>query len=125
MNNSEILASRDWQSANLLLNPKDSSGDLRRTISRARFAAIRARAAIKDLSKINFAACGFSIKKRSNPSENTLSAIRRTSLLPSFVFVCPSNCGSGCFAEIIAVNPSRISSPIKASSPFNKFAFLA
>ena len=36
-----------------------------------------------------------------------------TSELPSFVFVCPSNCGSGCLIEIIAVKPSRTSSPDK------------
>ena len=30
-----------------------------------------------------------------------------TSLLPNFVLVCPSNCGSATFTEITAVSPSR------------------
>jgi len=38
-----------------------------------------------------------------------LSTIPRTSLLPSFVFVWPSNWGSGCLIEITAVSPSRMS----------------
>ena len=38
-----------------------------------------------------------------------------TSLLPSLVFVCPSNCGSGTRSEITAVSPSRKSSPAGTS----------
>ena len=43
--------------------------------------------------------------------------------LPSFVFVWPSNCGSRIFTEMIAVSPSRTSSPwrfasFSLSSPF-------
>ena len=41
-----------------------------------------------------------------------------TSLLPSLVFVCPSNCGSGTFTLMIAVRPSRTSSPCRLSSSF-------
>ena len=35
-----------------------------------------------------------------------------TSELPSFVFVCPSNCGSCTLTESTAVSPSRTSSPV-------------
>ena len=36
--------------------------------------------------------------------------------LPSLVFVWPSNCGSASLAEMIAVRPSRTSSPDSAGS---------
>ena len=36
--------------------------------------------------------------------------------LPSFVFVWPSNCGSWSLAEMTAVRPSRMSSPVRFSS---------
>jgi len=39
-----------------------------------------------------------------------------TSELPSFVFVCPSNCGSFTFTESTAVRPSRTSSPERTVS---------
>ena len=35
----------------------------------------------------------------------------RTSELPSFVLVCPSNCGSTSFTDTMAARPSRTSSP--------------
>ena len=44
------------------------------------------------------------------------SAIPFTSLLPSFVFVCPSNCGFPSFTEMTQVSPSFRSSPEKFSS---------
>lgn len=49
---------------------------------------------------------------------STVETIFRTSALPNFVLVCPSYWGSGCLTEIIAVKPSRTSSPDKASSSF-------
>jgi hypothetical protein len=36
--------------------------------------------------------------------------------LPSFVFVCPSNCGLRNFTEMTAARPSRTSSPSRFSS---------
>ncbi len=40
----------------------------------------------------------------------------RTSVLPNFVLVWPSNSGSGTFTEITAVKPSRIFSPARFPS---------
>ena len=68
------------------------------------------------LDTITLAESGFSIKNLSNPSPNTSEAIFLTSELPSFVFVCPSNCGSGCLQDITIVKPSLTSSPVNASS---------
>ena len=47
-----------------------------------------------------------------------------TSVLPSFVFVWPSNCGSLTFTETIAASPSRMSSPESAGS-FSLSSFLS
>jgi hypothetical protein len=41
-----------------------------------------------------------------------LSTAPFTSLFPSLVFVCPSNCGSAIFMLMIAVNPSLTSFPV-------------
>ncbi|MNC78179.1 hypothetical protein D3C75_1303350 [compost metagenome] len=38
------------------------------------------------------------------------------SVLPSFVFVWPSNCGSPSLIDTTAVRPSRMSSPVRLSS---------
>ena len=38
------------------------------------------------------------------------------SVLPSFVFVWPSNCGSMSLTDTIAVRPSRTSSPVRFAS---------
>ncbi len=40
----------------------------------------------------------------------------RIETLPSLAFVCPSNCGSRSFTAMIAVIPSRMSSPVRLSS---------
>ena len=40
----------------------------------------------------------------------------RMGVLPSFVFVWPSNCGFWSFTEMMAVRPSRMSSPENGSS---------
>ena len=45
-----------------------------------------------------------------------------TSVLPSFVFVCPSNCGCGILTLMMATSPSRMSSPLTLS--FRSFARL-
>ena len=94
--------------------------------SLALFAATLALAAVIHLSIISFASSGFSSKYLSKPSEKTSSAIFLTSAFPSFVFVCPSNCGSGCLQEIIIVKPSLTSSPDSGSSlSFRYLFFLA
>ena len=41
----------------------------------------------------------------------------RTSVLPNFVLVCPSNSGSVTLTEITAVKPSRTFSPARLDSP--------
>ena len=47
-----------------------------------------------------------------------------TSVLPSLVFVWPSNCGSATFTDTIAARPSRMSSPVSAGS-FSLMNFLS
>src|SRR5699024_12587085 len=101
MYNSLISASRYEQSDNLPGKFEISKAPLRRVTSRAFFAAIRAREAIIPFSTIILAIEGFSNKNLENDSLNIESVIERTSLLPSFVFVCPSNCGSECLTERI------------------------
>ena len=43
------------------------------------------------------------------------STMPLTSVLPSLVFVCPSNCGRGILTLMTAVSPSRMSSPVMLS----------
>ncbi len=107
---------REEQSANLPGRVVISIPPLRLICSLAFREAIRAFAALTTFSIINFAILGFSNKKRFNPSPKTPETIRRTSEFPSFVFVCPSYCGLGCFTETIALRPSLISSVDKFSS---------
>jgi hypothetical protein len=45
--------------------------------------------------------------------------------LPSFAFVCPSNCGLRSFTETTAASPSRTSSPSSFSSFFRSFRSVA
>ena len=77
---------------------------------------MRARCAIEAFMMIARACCGFS------PSQSRIASLHSfwtkdfASVLPSFVFVCPSNCGSASFTEMIAIRPSRTSSPVSGSS---------
>ena len=71
-----------------------------------------------DFSMIFLEITGFSSKYSDKPSLTIESTIPRTSELPNFVFVCPSNCGSRSLMLITQVKPSRISSPTKLSSLF-------
>ena len=87
--------------------------------SLAFLAASLALEALIHFSKIAFATAGFSSKNADNVSFNALCTIPVTSLFPSFVLVCPSNCGSLTFTEITAVTPSLISSPKR----FPSFSF--
>jgi hypothetical protein len=61
------------------------------------------------------ATAGFSSRKAPSLSLTIVSTIPFTSVLPSFVFVCPSNCGRGIFTLTTAVSPSRMSSPLMLS----------
>ena len=93
-----------------------SSADLRRVSSRALRAACRARDAAIAFMTICFASVGFS--SMNSPSfaftvDSTRPAIGG---LPSFDFVCPSNCGFCSFTEMTAARPSRTSSPSRLSS---------
>lgn len=67
-------------------------------------------------SQIFLATSGFCSRKYVSCSVTTESTAPRASLFPSFCLVCPSNCGSSILILIIAVNPSRISSPVSAAS---------
>ncbi len=89
-----------------------------RTSSRALRAASRASAASIALAMTFFAACGFCSRNSPSLSLTTLAVIPSTSLLPSFVLVWPSNCGSGTRTLTIAVSPSLKSSPVIARSLF-------
>ncbi len=103
------------QSASLPGRVEFSSADLR-VRSRALRAAERARAASIALLITRRASAGFS-SKYSLSLRLTVSSTRpRIGGLPSFVFVCPSNCGSCSLTEITAVSPSRTSSPARLSS---------
>ncbi|MMZ61100.1 hypothetical protein D1872_232310 [compost metagenome] len=116
-------ASFEEQSASLPGRALTSRALLRRVSSRAFRAASRAREACSALSRTRRATAGFSSMNSCSFSENRDSTIPRTSLLPSLVFVCPSNCGSGILTEIIAVKPSRTSSPVRLES-FSLIALL-
>ena len=94
----------------------DSSAVFRRVSSLAFFAASRARFAVRHLSTMIFAVAGFSSRKVFSPSATVLSVRARISLFPSLVLVCPSNCGSVSLTLIMAVSPSRISSPEREGS---------
>ena len=58
----------------------------------------------------------FRSKKRMISSFVTLLQAFAASGLSSFVLVCPSNLGSGCLMDTIAVIPLRISAPVKFAS---------
>jgi len=70
------------------------------------------------------ASVGFSPKCCESLSLTIPSTIPLTSELPSFVLVCPSNCGSLTFTEITAARPSLMSSPVRLAS-FSLSSFLS
>ena len=87
------------------------------TRSLAFLAASLASAARRHFSIIFFPTDGFSSRNSAKFSSTIVSTADFTSPLPSFVFVCPSNCGSATLTEITAVNPSLKSSPDKFIFP--------
>ena len=62
------------------------------------------------------ASFGFSSRNSASFWLTVCSTRPRTPGLPSFVFVCPSNCGSRSLTEMTAARPSRTSSPSRLSS---------
>ena len=97
--------------------PRPSSRPLRlRAKSRAFRAATRAEAASIDLRIMSLPSCGFCSNQAVSCSLTIFCVKDFASVLPSFVFVCPSNCGSPNLIETIAVRPSRTSSPVRRSS---------
>jgi hypothetical protein len=111
----------DWQSASLPGIEPDSSNDLRRASLRACCAAMRARAAWDALVMIVFASAGLRSNQSAIRSFATFCTKLFMSVLPSFVFVWPSNCGFCNFTEMIAARPSRMSSPDSFSSFLSSF----
>ncbi len=84
--------------------------------SRAFRAASRARAALTAFSMTAFAVFGCSSRYCVRSSLTTDRTAPSASELPSFVFVCPSNCGSRTLTESTATIPSRTSSPERRMS---------
>ena len=102
----------DWQSASLPGRPPPPSSPLRlRASSRALRAAIRAVAAAIDLRMMSRPSPGFFSNHWPSWSLTTFWTNVFASVLPSLVFVWPSNCGFVSLIETIAVRPSRTSSP--------------
>ncbi|MNE64967.1 hypothetical protein D3C80_1604110 [compost metagenome] len=112
---SERAGSFSWQSANLPGRPAISSAPLRRVISRALRAASRARAASIILPTTALASFGFSNRKSEKYLPISCSTAVFTSEETSLSLVCELNLGSGTLTEMIAVKPSRASSPVVAT----------
>ena len=95
----------------------DSSRLLRRVRSRAWRAAMRARAACGGLADDRpWPRPGCASNQSRRCSLQAFWTNDLASVLPSLVLVWPSNCGSASFTEMIAVRPSRMSSPVRLSS---------
>ena len=124
-NTSDSAGSRSAQSASLPGRLPDASAPFRRTRSRALRAASRAVIACTAFRMIFLAVGGFSSRYCPSISFVTVSTKVPTSLFESFVFVCPSNCGSRTRTDSTAVIPSRRSSPDGGVSPFRRPCFFA
>ncbi len=99
---------------------------LRRTNSRALRAAMRACADDTALFSTVFASAGLASNQCDSCSLQIFCTNDLTSVLPSFVLVWPSNCGSLTFTEMTAARPSRMSSPVRLGSfSFSSFLSLA
>lgn len=121
---SHLVGSFDWQSDSLPGSEALSSRPLRRVRSRALRAATRAVAAWIDLRMMSAASTGLRSNQSLRCSCTTFCTKVLASVLPSLVFVWPSNCGSPSLTEMIAVRPSRMSSPARLSS-FSRSSFLS
>ncbi len=89
---------------------------LRRTTSRAFLAASRACDAAMAFFTSLLASVGFSSNHSAKRALVAFCTSERMETLPSLAFVCPSNCGSRNRTEMMAVKPSRMSSPSRLSS---------
>ena len=116
-NSSQFSGSRLEQSMSLPGRPPPPSSPLRlRARSRALRAAIRAWLAETALRAISLPSAGFASNQSPSCSYTTDCTNVLASVLPSLVFVCPSNCGSRSFTLTMAVRPSRMSSPDRFAS---------
>ena len=97
---------------------------MRRASLRASCAAFRALAAAVALVTIMRPSLGLRSSQSASHSLHAFCTKNFASVLPSFVFVCPSNCGFFSFTETIAASPSRMSSPVSRSS-FSLSSFLS
>mmetsp|Transcript_23340 Transcript_23340/g.51045 ORF Transcript_23340/g.51045 Transcript_23340/m.51045 type:complete len:200 (-) Transcript_23340:211-810(-) len=104
------------QSASFPGSIDDRSTLLRRTSSRARFAASAAFMAWRALEAMAARTSWWVMKASLSSSATTESTIFRTSGFPSRVFVCPSNSGLGTFTDTMQLRPSRTFSPLKLES---------
>ena len=125
MKSSASDGSRIEQSASLPGSEEPSSADLRRVSSRAWRAASRARIAAIALLQIARASWGFSSRNRESEELTVVWTRPSTPGLPSFVFVCPSNCGLRSLTETTAARPSRTSSPSRLSFSFRSLSSVA
>ena len=126
INSSVRVGSFSIQSESFPARPYDSTAPLRFTASAAFRAASRARCSITDFSTMRFAIAGVSSKNSLSDSWTMLLTRPSTSLLPSFVLVCPSNCGCNNLTAMTIVRPPRTSSPRKFGSfSLRKFIFRA
>ena len=124
--NSHFAGSRSEQSASLPGSVRLSSALLRITRSRALRAASRARLEVVHFSTIFLPSRGFFSSHSVSASATADSTWFLISLLSSLTLVCDSNCGSGSLTLMIAVRPSRVSSPVKlASASLSRFCRLA
>ncbi len=121
---SHLVGSLDWQSLSLPGSDALSSRPLRRVRSRALRAATRAVAAWIDLRTMSAASFGLRSSQSVMCSCTTFCTKVFASVLPSLVLVWPSNCGSPSLTEMIAVSPSRMSSPLRLSS-FSRSSFFS
>mmetsp|Transcript_28265 Transcript_28265/g.93957 ORF Transcript_28265/g.93957 Transcript_28265/m.93957 type:complete len:288 (-) Transcript_28265:696-1559(-) len=108
---SDSSGSPHAQSASLPGSSVEPRTDLRRTSSRAAFAASAAFCAACALSMIAESAFGCRCRNSDRRSPATSETMARTSGEPSFCFVCPSNSASPSRTATIAHSPSRTKSP--------------
>ena len=71
------------------------------------------------------ASCGFSSRNRDKEALTVVWTRPSMPGLPSFVFVCPSNCGLRSLTETTAASPSRTSSPSRLSFSFKSLSSCA
>ena len=124
MNSSRSSRFFELQSFSLSGMPAPSSSVLERMTSRAFLAAMRAWAPATAFLTTLLASVGFSSNHSPSLSLVAFCTSVLMLVLPSLPLVCPSNCGSRRRTEMMAVMPSRMSSPWRFGS-FSLSRFLA